>query len=136
MQYFGTCLMRASRGGHMEVVKYLYDLGGKELLMMRNNVSACVHVRCFGSACFSTRKRGKMHCCQCLMPDCTYACSQFFIVCTHALATLLSAHADVHSITFSSCISAGVPAHKTSHHHCYHDPLTRKCAFSGFSTFV
>ena len=30
--------MYASNGGHLEVVKYLYDLGGEELLMMESNV--------------------------------------------------------------------------------------------------
>ena len=36
--------MMASAGGHMEVVKYLYDLGGKELLMMTDEVSVWMHV--------------------------------------------------------------------------------------------
>ena len=39
MQSGKTCLMAASLGGHMEVVRYLYDLGGKELLMVTDRVS-------------------------------------------------------------------------------------------------
>jgi hypothetical protein len=44
MQSGGSCLIRASEGGHVEVVKYLYDLGGKELLMMTDYVSVWMHV--------------------------------------------------------------------------------------------
>jgi hypothetical protein len=44
MQYGETCLMLASKAGHLEVVKYLYGLGGKELLMMRGKVSVWMHV--------------------------------------------------------------------------------------------
>jgi hypothetical protein len=37
-----SCLHRASEGGHLEVVKYLFDqVGGKELLMLTDKVSAC-----------------------------------------------------------------------------------------------
>ena len=43
--------MRASEGGHMEVVKYLYDLGGKELLMMTSEVSVQMHVWRRGHTC-------------------------------------------------------------------------------------
>ena len=45
--------MSASDGGHMEVVEYLCDLGGKELLMMTDNVSAWMDVwrRGCGHAC-------------------------------------------------------------------------------------
>ncbi len=32
----------ASEEGHLEVVKYLYEAGGKELLMLEHNVSASV----------------------------------------------------------------------------------------------
>jgi hypothetical protein len=34
-----SCLYKACRQGHLEVVKYLYEQGGKELLMLRRNVS-------------------------------------------------------------------------------------------------
>jgi hypothetical protein len=34
--------MLASVGGYMEVVKYLCEVGGKELVMMKDDVSACV----------------------------------------------------------------------------------------------
>jgi hypothetical protein len=36
--------MKASNGGHVEVVKYLYDLGGKELLIMTSEVSVWMYV--------------------------------------------------------------------------------------------
>jgi hypothetical protein len=35
-----TCLISASKGGHIEVVKYLCEVGGKELVMMTDMVSA------------------------------------------------------------------------------------------------
>ncbi len=50
LQIGWTCLMSASEGGHLEVVKYLYDLGGKELLMMRSDVSMWMHVWTCGHA--------------------------------------------------------------------------------------
>jgi hypothetical protein len=34
--------MSASVGGHTEIVKYLCEVGGKELVMMTDKVSACV----------------------------------------------------------------------------------------------
>ena len=41
-----TCLHATSEGGHLEVVRYLYDVGGKALLMSTDKVSvtACVCV--------------------------------------------------------------------------------------------
>ncbi len=44
LQYGETCLMLASKGGHMEIVRYLYDVGGKELLMMTDEVSVNMYV--------------------------------------------------------------------------------------------
>jgi hypothetical protein len=44
VQHEGTCLMSASRGGHMEIVKYLCQLGGKELLVRADKVSGRMHV--------------------------------------------------------------------------------------------
>ena len=47
MQGGQTCLMWASGSGHLEVVKYLCEVGGKELVMMTCNVStlyAYIHV--------------------------------------------------------------------------------------------
>ena len=38
-QYCGTCLMAACSGGHLDVVKYLREVGGKELLMLTEHVS-------------------------------------------------------------------------------------------------
>ncbi len=36
-----SCLHAASFEGHFEVVKYLHEAGGKELLMLTDKVSAC-----------------------------------------------------------------------------------------------
>jgi hypothetical protein len=36
--------MSASSGGHMEVVKYLCEVGGEELLMRADEVSGLMHV--------------------------------------------------------------------------------------------
>jgi hypothetical protein len=44
LQRGGTCLMYASSQGHMEVVKYLCEVGGKELLMTMENVSVRMHL--------------------------------------------------------------------------------------------
>ncbi len=42
VQDCASCLWIASEHGHLEVVKYLQKVGGKELLMMTNNVSELV----------------------------------------------------------------------------------------------
>ena len=55
--------MRASYGGHMEVVKYLYDLGGKELLMMTRKVSVWMHVWTCVVVDVHGRRRGMMQAC-------------------------------------------------------------------------
>ena len=44
-----TCLHRAAGGGHIEVVKYLCEVGGKELIMRLDQVrcdAMCVLVSC------------------------------------------------------------------------------------------
>jgi hypothetical protein len=53
--------MSASRGGHMEIVKYLCEVGGKKLLMRADKVSGRMHVL----------MRGCRHVC---MPICSQAC--------------------------------------------------------------
>jgi hypothetical protein len=49
VQYGGTCLMSASIGGHMEVVKYLCEVEGKKLLMRAYKVS--LQLRAFRHVC-------------------------------------------------------------------------------------
>ncbi len=34
-----TCLMKACEGGHLDVVKYVCEIGGKELVMAKRKVS-------------------------------------------------------------------------------------------------
>ncbi len=41
VQNGSTCLMQASSGGHLDVVKYLHEAGGEKLLMVADKVSAC-----------------------------------------------------------------------------------------------
>jgi hypothetical protein len=36
-----SCLMGAADNGHLEVVKYLVEVGSKELLMLTLNVRTC-----------------------------------------------------------------------------------------------
>ncbi len=45
LQNGGTCLISACEGGHLDVVKYLCEVGSKELVMARNYVSGldCKH---------------------------------------------------------------------------------------------
>jgi hypothetical protein len=51
-----SCLYAASDKGKLEVVKYLHEAGGKELLMLTDKVSACsVRVWC---VCVSARFGG------------------------------------------------------------------------------
>jgi hypothetical protein len=38
-----SCLFAASSAGHLEVVKYLSELGGEELMMLRTKVSDYIH---------------------------------------------------------------------------------------------
>ncbi len=66
-----SCLYAASFNGHLEVVKYLYEVGGKELLKLNDNVSAC-GVRVWKvlatrkDACgVALRHIGKEHCSNC-----------------------------------------------------------------------
>ena len=39
MQGGRTCLMSACEGGHLDVVKYVCEIGGKELVMATDEVS-------------------------------------------------------------------------------------------------
>ena len=39
VQNGASCLYMASQYGHLEVVKYLHEVGGKELLMLTKDVS-------------------------------------------------------------------------------------------------
>ncbi len=41
-----TCLNTACEGGNLEIVQYLCEHGGKELLMLTNKVSNCMSIVC------------------------------------------------------------------------------------------
>ncbi len=71
--------MRASQAGHIEVVEYLHDVGGRELLMMTDHVSVWdvrLHV-----GMRHTRLRVTMACvCVCIcVISCT--CGLMFHIC-------------------------------------------------------
>jgi hypothetical protein len=53
VQNGASCLFLACQEGHLEVVKYLYEQGGKELLMLTINVSTfkLVDVEGFARMC-------------------------------------------------------------------------------------
>ncbi len=55
--------MLASEGGYMEVVKYLYEAGGKDLLMMTSGVSVWMHVWTCVVVDVHGRRRGMMQAC-------------------------------------------------------------------------
>ncbi len=43
MQFGGTCLHRAAGGGHIEAVKYLCEVGGKDMIV---GLGGLFQVRC------------------------------------------------------------------------------------------
>jgi hypothetical protein len=46
LQHGDTFLKKACEGGNLEVVQLFYQLGGRQLLMMRNDVSAAYFQIC------------------------------------------------------------------------------------------
>ena len=49
-----SCLHFACSGGSLEIVKYMYELGGEKLLMLTPQVRVCVIVGGVRLACVST----------------------------------------------------------------------------------
>ncbi len=47
VQNGASCLYLASSKGHLEVVKFLCEQGGKELLMLTNKASGLLHLSMF-----------------------------------------------------------------------------------------
>ena len=66
VQYGGSCLDIACGGGHIEVVKYLVDVGGKELVMFqRYLVSAWAGSAAYAGIICQPRAFDQAHACRC-----------------------------------------------------------------------